>query len=175
MSVSVQEADFDAGAEIAALSAGRDDVGAVASFVGLVRADKQSEVMPPAQPGAVSPAVGADGTAPVQAMTLEHYPGMTEKALEAIVTEARGRWDIFDVRVIHRVGRLLPGDRIVFVAVASAHRGEAFVACEFIMDYLKTRAPFWKKEETAAGGRWVDARESDDHAAGRWEAGKKNG
>ena len=157
MSVSVQEADFDAGAEIAALSAGREDVGAVASFVGLVRADKQAEK------------VGAGDTAPVQAMTLEHYPGMTEKALEAIVAEARGRWDIFGVRVIHRVGRLLPGDRIVLVAVASAHRGEAFAACEFIMDYLKTRAPFWKKEETAAGGRWVDARESDDHAAGRWE------
>jgi molybdopterin synthase catalytic subunit len=157
MSVSVQEADFDAGAEIAALSAGREDVGAVASFVGLVRADKQAEK------------VGAGDTAPVQAMTLEHYPGMTEKALEAIAAEARGRWDIFGVRVIHRVGRLLPGDRIVFVAVASAHRGEAFAACEFIMDYLKTRAPFWKKEETAAGGRWVDARESDDHAAGRWE------
>jgi molybdopterin synthase catalytic subunit len=174
MSVSIQEGDFDAGVEIAALSAGRDDVGAVASFVGLVRADKAATVMPPAQPGAVSPADGADGT-PVQAMTLEHYPGMTEKALEAIVAEARGRWDIFGVRVIHRVGRLLPGDRIVFVAVASAHRGEAFAACEFIMDYLKTRAPFWKKEETAAGGRWVDARESDDHAAGRWEPGKENG
>ena len=157
MSVSVQEADFDAGAEIAALSAGREDVGAVASFVGLVRANKQAEK------------VGAGDTAPVQAMTLEHYPGMTEKALEAIAAEARGRWDIFGVRVIHRVGRLLPGDRIVLVAVASAHRGEAFAACEFIMDYLKTRAPFWKKEETAAGGRWVDARESDDHAAGRWE------
>jgi molybdopterin synthase catalytic subunit len=160
MSVSVQEADFDAGAEIAALSAGREDVGAVASFVGLVRADK-------------SATVGAGGTAAVQAMTLEHYPGMTEKALEAIVTEARGRWDIYGVRVIHRVGRLLPGDRIVFVAVASAHRGEAFAACEFIMDYLKTRAPFWKKEETPAGGRWVDARESDDHAAGRWEGAQK--
>ncbi len=162
MSVSVQEADFDAGAEIAALSAGREDVGAVASFVGLVRADKAAA------------GVGAGATA-VQAMTLEHYPGMTEKALEAIVTEARGRWDIYGVRVIHRVGKLLPGDRIVFVAVSSAHRGEAFAACEFIMDYLKTRAPFWKKEDTAAGGRWVDARESDDDAAGRWEAPKNNG
>jgi molybdopterin synthase catalytic subunit len=151
MSVSVQEADFDAGAEIAALSAGRDDVGAVASFVGLVRADKSAS---------------ADA---VQAMTLEHYPGMTEKALGAIVDEARGRWDVLGVRVIHRVGRLQPGDRIVFVAVASAHRGEAFAACEFIMDYLKTRAPFWKKEETPQGGHWVDARESDDQAAGRWE------
>ena len=156
MSVSVQQADFDAGAEIAALSAGRDDVGAVASFVGLVRADKT---------------VGAG----VTAMTLEHYPGMTEKALEAIVAEARGRWDIYGVRVIHRIGRLLPGDRIVFVAVSSAHRGEAFAACEFIMDYLKTRAPFWKKEETPEGGHWVDARESDDHAAGRWKAPKNNG
>ncbi|WP_310452805.1 molybdopterin synthase catalytic subunit MoaE [Sulfuritalea sp.] len=165
MSVSVQEADFDAGAEIAALSAGRDDVGAVASFTGLVRADK------PADAGADA-RVGADAPPTVQAMTLEHYPGMTEKALEAIVDEARGRWDIYGVRVIHRVGRLVPGDRIVFVAVASAHRGEAFAACEFIMDYLKTRAPFWKKEETPQGGRWVDARESDDHAAGRWDAGK---
>ncbi len=158
MSVSVQEADFDAGAEIAALSAGRDDVGAVASFVGLVRADKAAGKL------------GADGTPAVQAMTLEHYPGMTEKALQEIVDAARGRWDIFGVRVIHRVGRLVPGERIVFVAVASSHRGEAFAACEFIMDYLKTRAPFWKKEETTDGGRWVDARESDDHAAGRWES-----
>ena len=157
MSVSVQEADFDAGAEIAALSAGREDVGAVASFVGLVRADKSI--------GAAAPAV--------QAMTLEHYPGMTEKALEAIVAEARGRWDLSGVRVIHRVGRLLPGDRIVLVAVASAHRGAAFAACEFVMDYLKTQAPFWKKEETPEGGRWVDARESDDHAAGRWGSGRK--
>lgn len=163
MSVSVQEADFDAGAEVAALSAGRDDVGAVASFVGLVRADKQADAGATAR-------VGADAAAAVQAMTLEHYPGMTEKALEAIVDEARGRWDLYGVRVIHRVGRLVPGDRIVFVAVASAHRGEAFAACEFIMDYLKTRAPFWKKEETPEGGRWVDARESDDHAAGRWGA-----
>ncbi len=156
MSVSVQQADFDAGAEIAALSAGREDVGAVASFVGLVRADKQAKV-------------SAGDTAAVQAMTLEHYPGMTEKALQAIVEEARGRWDIYGVRVIHRVGRLVPGDRIVFVAVASAHRGEAFAAREFIMDYLKTRAPFWKKEDTSAGGHWVDARESDDAAAGRWD------
>ncbi|NJD35835.1 MAG: molybdopterin synthase catalytic subunit MoaE [Betaproteobacteria bacterium] len=161
MSVSVQEADFDAGAEIAALAAGRDDVGAVASFVGLVRSDKQVEK------------VGAGGTAAVQAMTLEHYPGMTEKALEAIVAEARGRWELQGVRVIHRVGRLVPGDRSVFVAVASAHRGEAFAACEFIMDYLKTRAPFWKKEETPDGGRWVGARESDDHAAGRWQTEKE--
>ncbi len=156
MSVSVQQADFDAGAEIAALSAGRDNVGAVASFVGLVRADK---------------AAGANVDAgAVQAMTLEHYPGMTEKALQDIVAEAEGRWSLLGVRVIHRIGRLLPGDRIVFVGAASAHRGDAFAACEFIMDYLKTRAPFWKKEETPAGGRWVDARESDDAAADRWSA-----
>ena len=146
--ISVQEADFDVGAEIAALSADDVDAGAVASFVGLVRQDKH------------------DGA--VAAMTLEHYPGMTEQALADIVAQARARWQIRNVRVIHRVGRLLPGERIVFVAVASAHRHDAFAACEFIMDYLKTRAPFWKKEETAAGGRWVDARESDDHAADRW-------
>ncbi len=151
MSVSVQEADFDVGAETAALSAGRLDVGAVATFVGLVRADKLS---------------GAGSE--VSAMTLEHYPGMTEKSLEAIVAEAGGRWQLQGVRVIHRVGRLLPGERIVFVGVASAHRGDAFAACEFIMDYLKTRAPFWKKEDTPEGGRWVDAREADDSAAARW-------
>jgi molybdopterin synthase catalytic subunit len=104
-------------------------------------------------------------------MTLEHYPGMTEQALAEIVAQARGRWELHRVRVIHRVGRLLPGERIVFVGVASGHRGAAFAACEFIMDFLKTRAPFWKKEETPAGGRWVDARESDDHAARRWQGG----
>lgn len=149
MSVSVQEADFDTGAEIAALSLGHTEVGAVATFVGLVRSDGQD--------------------AGVQAMTLEHYPGMTEKALEDIVADARHRWHIDGVRVIHRFGRLEPGDRIVFVGVASAHRGEAFAACEFIMDYLKTRAPFWKCEETPQGARWVDARESDDTAAVRWD------
>ncbi|MCF8152243.1 MAG: molybdopterin synthase catalytic subunit MoaE [Sulfuritalea sp.] len=168
MSVSVQEADFDVGAEIAALSAGREDVGAVASFVGLVRADKAA--MEKLGDGDTAP---NDATA-VQAMTLEHYPGMTEKALDAIVAQAHGRWDVFGVRVIHRVGRLLPGDRIVFVAVASAHRGDAFAACEFIMDYLKTQAPFWKKEETPAGGNWVDARESDNEAAERWAPGQKS-
>jgi molybdopterin synthase catalytic subunit len=151
MSVSVQEADFDVGAETAALSAGRLDVGAVATFVGLVRADKL---------------IGAGSE--VSAMTLEHYPGMTEKSLEAILAEAGGRWQLQGVRVIHRFGRLLPGDRIVFVGVASAHRGDAFAACEFIMDYLKTRAPFWKKEDTPDGGHWVDAREADDSAAARW-------
>lgn len=148
MSVSVQEADFDVGVEIAALSSGSKDIGAVASFVGLVR--------------------DANGGSGVSAMTLEHYPGMTEQALEAIVAEAQQRWPLNAVRVIHRYGRLLPGDRIVFVAVAGAHRGEAFAACEFVMDYLKTRAPFWKREETPEGARWVDARETDDSAAARW-------
>ncbi|MDO8933035.1 MAG: molybdopterin synthase catalytic subunit MoaE [Rhodocyclaceae bacterium] len=149
MSVSVQETDFDVGAEIAALGEGDVGAGAVASFVGLVRA-------------------GDDGIA---AMTLEHYPGMTEKSLDEIVATAGQRWQLRRVRVIHRIGRLVPGDRIVFVGVTSAHRGDAFAACEFIMDYLKTRAPFWKKEETPAGGRWVDARETDDAAAARWEPG----
>ena len=154
MRVSVQEADFDVGAETEALAAGRPDVGAVASFVGYVRADK----------------LAGDNAAEqaVSAMTLEHYPGMTEKALEAIVAEAEGRWSLIKVRVIHRFGRLAPGDRIVFVGVAGSHRGEAFAACEFIMDYLKTRAPFWKKEDTPEGGRWVDAREADDVAAEKW-------
>ena len=144
MPVSVQEADFDVGAEIEARGAATDNAGAVASFVGLVRGGE------------------------ILAMTLEHYPGMTEKALAEIVAEARRRWQLLGVRVIHRVGRLLPGERIVFVAVSSSHRHDAFAACEFIMDYLKTQAPFWKREDTAAGGRWVDARESDDTALARW-------
>ena len=144
MPVSVQEADFDVGAEIEALGARTDNAGAVASFVGLVRGGE------------------------ILAMTLEHYPGMTEKALAEIVVEARRRWQLLGVRVIHRVGRLSPGERIVFVAVSSSHRHDAFAACEFIMDYLKTQAPFWKREDTAAGGRWVDARESDDTALARW-------
>ena len=148
MTVAVQEADFDVGAEIAALSAEDAGSGAVASFVGLVRGRHDG-----------------DG---ITAMTLEHYPGMTEKALAEIVAEACRRWQLRRVRVIHRVGRLQPGDRIVFVGISSAHRGDAFAACEFVMDYLKTRAPFWKKEETPAGGRWVDAREADDIAAVRW-------
>ncbi|QDX81024.1 molybdenum cofactor biosynthesis protein MoaE [Denitratisoma sp. DHT3] len=154
MSISVQTEDFDVGAEIAALSAGDAGAGAVASFVGLMR-DRND---------------GGDGSdgGGVAAMTLEHYPGMTERALDEIVAEARCRWELRAVRVIHRVGRLLPGERIVLVAVSSAHRGEAFAACEFIMDYLKTRAPLWKKEETDAGGRWVDARESDEDARRRW-------
>lgn len=149
MSVSVQEADFDVGAEVAALSHGRHEVGAVASFVGLVR--------------------DISGGSNIAAMTLEHYPGMTEKSLEEIVDQAKARWSLYAVRVIHRFGRLEPGDRIVFVGVAGAHRGESFAACEFIMDYLKTRAPFWKREETPEGAHWVDARDSDDSAAARWE------
>jgi len=151
--VRVQEAPFDAGREIAALTAGRRDVGAVATFVGLVRELNEG--------------------AAVSRMTLEHYPGMTERALADICDEAAGRWDLVEVRVVHRVGPLEPGDAIVLVAVASAHRGEAFAACEFIMDFLKTRAPFWKKEETPAGPRWVEARASDDDAAGRWSGGKQ--
>jgi len=147
--VRIQEADFDTGRELEALTRGRKDVGALASFTGLVRDAN-------------------DGSA-VNAMTLEHYPGMTEKALAGICAEAHGRWDLIDTLVIHRVGALRPGDRIVLVGVTSAHRGEAFAACEFIMDYLKTRAPFWKREDTPAGTRWVEARASDDSAAAKWK------
>ena len=148
MTVRIQEADFDVGAELTALRAGDARVGALASFVGLVRD-------------------ASHGTT-VAEMTLEHYPGMTERALAAIVAEAQKRWDIYATLVIHRVGPLKPGDQIVLVAVTSAHRGEAFAACEFIMDYLKTRAPFWKRETTPDGARWVDARETDNTAAARW-------
>ena len=148
--IRVQQEDFDIGTEIAALTEGRTDIGGVASFIGLVR--------------------DIAGGESVGAMTLEHYPGMTEKALAALVEDANARWTLLDVTVIHRVGRLLPGDPIVLVVVASSHRGEAFAACEFIMDYLKTQAPFWKKEETPEGERWVDARASDDAAAARWQA-----
>jgi molybdopterin synthase catalytic subunit len=140
MRISVQREDFDAGAEIRALS-GDPKIGAIASFVGLVR-----DV----------------------AMTLEHYAGMTEREIARIVDEAAGRWNVMDVTVIHRYGELEPADQIVLVAVASAHRGDAFAACEFIMDYLKTRAPFWKKEHRAEGTKWVEAKRSDDEAAGRW-------
>ena len=149
MTVRVQQADFDVGAELTALRAGDARIGALASFVGLVR--------------------DINDGAGVTEMTLEHYPGMTEKALEAIVAEAKTRWDIYGALVIHRVGPLKPCDQIVLVAVTSAHRGEAFAACEFIMDYLKTRAPFWKRETTPEGACWVDARESDDSAAARWK------
>ena len=148
MTVRVQTADFDVTRELAALRGGDARVGAVAAFIGTVRD------------------VNDDAT--VRTMSLEHYPGMTEKALAAIVDDAKARWDIFDALVIHRVGDLAPADQIVLVGVTSAHRGDAFAACEFIMDYLKTRAPFWKKESTPEGVRWVDARTSDDDAAARW-------
>jgi len=148
MPVRVQTQDFDAGAEIAALRAGNRRVGAIASFIGTVRDLNEGEG--------------------VAAMTLEHYPGMTERALEDICAQAKARWDIFDTTVVHRYGDLEPGDQIVLVVVTSAHRGEAFAACEFIMDYLKTQAPFWKKERTPQGERWVEARASDDEAAARW-------
>ena len=148
MPVRVQQHDFDAGAEIAALRAGDLRVGAVAAFIGTVRDLNEG--------------------AGVTAMALEHYPGMTERALEDICAQARARWDILDALVVHRHGELAPGDQIELVVVTSAHRGEAFAACEFIMDYLKTRAPFWKKESTPHGERWVEAREADDTAAARW-------
>jgi molybdopterin synthase catalytic subunit len=151
MTVRVQTQDFDAGAEIAALRAGNARVGAISSFIGLVR-DMN------------------DGSG-VDSMTLEHYPGMTEASLEEICVQASARWNLIDTLVIHRIGELQPLDQIVLVVVTSSHRGEAFAACEFIMDYLKTRAPFWKKERTSEGERWVDARESDDEAAHRWKAG----
>ena len=147
--IRVQEADFDLTTEIKNLRNADPQVGAVVSFLGTVRdMNEGSEV---------------------KAMTLEHYPGMTEKALQNIMDQARVRWDIRNSLVIHRVGALLPEDQIVLVAVTSAHRGEAFSACDFIMDYLKTAAPVWKKEETAEGGRWVDARVADGAAMARWK------
>jgi molybdopterin synthase catalytic subunit len=148
MAVRVQHEDFDLGAEVAALRADNPGVGAVASFIGTVR-----DV--------------SEGTR-VSTMELEHYPGMTERALEKIETAARERWPLLGVTIVHRVGLLQPLDQIVLVVVASAHRGAAFAACEFIMDYLKSEAPFWKKEDTPEGARWVDARVSDDAALRRW-------
>ena len=148
MTVRVQREDFEIGAEIAALRRGDGAVGAVASFIGTVRDVNEGSG--------------------VAAMTLEHYPGMTEKALESICGRAKSRFDILDTLIIHRVGELRPTDQIVLVAVTSAHRGEAFAACEFIMDYLKTEAPFWKKEATPQGQRWVESRQADDEAAARW-------
>jgi molybdopterin synthase catalytic subunit len=146
--VRVQTEDFDVGAEIAALRSGNPAVGAVTSFIGCVRDINDGDH--------------------VDLLYLEHYPGMTENELTRISADAASRWNILDTLVIHRVGELKPLDQIVFVAVTSAHRGEAFRACEFIMDYLKTQAPFWKRESTANGMRWVDARASDDAAAARW-------
>ena len=148
MAVRVQTEDFDLTTEIAQLRANTPKVGAIVNFVGVVRDLNEGEQ--------------------IAEMELEHYPGMTEKALEDIITQARSRWDLFDALVIHRVGPLKPLDQIVLVAVTSAHRGEAFAACEFIIDYLKTRAPFWKKEQTPQGSRWVDARVTDDEAMKKW-------
>ena len=155
MPIRVQTQDFDLGTEIAQLRAANPMVGAVVSFIGTVR-DMN------------------DGSS-VAEMELEHYPGMTEKALEDIVAQAKARWNIFDALVIHRVGPLKPLDQIVLVAVTSAHRGEAFASCEFIMDYLKTQAPFWKKEQTPDGARWVDARAADDRALEKWGIGPGSG
>jgi molybdopterin synthase catalytic subunit len=148
MAVKVQTEDFDAGAEINRLRLSRPDTGAVVSFVGQVR--------------------DLNDGAQVNTLTLEHYPSMTETALDNIIATAKQRWNIFDALVIHRVGELKPTDQIVLVAVSGAHRGEAFSACEFIMDFLKTEAPFWKKEQTTNGERWVEAKISDDAARERW-------
>ena len=148
MTVRVQTQDFDAGLELAQLRRARKDVGAVVSFIGQVRDFNDGDT--------------------VSQLSLEHYPGMTEKALAAIAAQAQSRWDIVDTLIIHRVGSLQPLDQIVLVAVSGAHRGEAFKACEFIMDALKTEAPFWKKEVTASGERWLDAKDSDDVARERW-------
>lgn len=148
MTVRVQTEDFDAGFEINQLRCARKDVGAVVSFIGQVRDVNEGDE--------------------VSRLTLEHYPGMTEKSLEAIITQAKTRWNIMDVLIIHRVGTLQPCDQIVLVAVSGGHRGEAFAACEYVMDYLKTEAPFWKKEATSSGERWVEAKSSDDDARERW-------
>jgi molybdopterin synthase catalytic subunit len=149
--VTIQHEDFDVAREIDALRSLDKRVGAVCSFVGTVRGGYEGNNGPP-----------------VLSMELEHYPGMTEKSIEAMIDEAHRRFDIFAARVVHRVGLLQPGDQIVLVAVTSAHRGQSFQACEFLMDYLKTQAPFWKKEETPQGAQWVDARVSDDAALQRW-------
>ncbi|HOF51292.1 MAG TPA: molybdenum cofactor biosynthesis protein MoaE [Rhodoferax sp.] len=155
--VSIQTEDFDLGAEIATLRAQDGRVGAVCSFVGTVR-DRTAGI-----------------AGQIQSMELEHYPGMTEKSIEAMIDAAHARFDIFGARVIHRVGLLQPLDQIVMVAVTSAHRGESFAACEFLMDYLKTQAPFWKKEQTPEGAKWVDARVSDDAALAKWGIAASNG
>ena len=155
MSVRIHEQDFDVSAEMVLMRKDNPKIGAIASFVGVVRDINEGDS--------------------VATMTLEHYPGMTEKAITEIIDQARGRWEVLDALVIHRVGTLKPTDQIVLVIVASTHRGDAFAACEFIMDFLKTRAPFWKKEITPQGGRWVDARVTDDQAARRWEQDDKQG
>lgn len=157
--VSIQTQDFDLTQVVNALRADDHRVGAVCTFVGTVR-DRN--------------ATSSDPAGSVQSMELEHYPGMTEKAIEEMIDEAHRRFDIFAARVIHRIGLLQPPDQIVLVAVTSAHRGESFKACEFLMDYLKTQAPFWKKEQTVSGAQWVDARVSDDAALARWGIQVKN-
>lgn len=156
--VSIQTEDFDLAAEVAALRRGDAGIGAVVSFVGTVRD----------QDLAATDAPGVSG------MTLEHYPGMTERSIDAMIDAALRRFDIRAARVVHRVGPLAVGDQIVLVVVASAHRAQAFLACEFLIDYLKTQAPFWKKEHTAAGSRWVDARTADDEALRRWGIASDN-
>ena len=149
MAVRIQTEDFDVGAEVNAMRLSNPNIGAVVSFVGQVRDLNDGDN--------------------VASMTLEHYPGMTEKSLESIVEQAKNRWAIEDALVVHRVGELKPLDQIVLVLVASAHRKDAFAACEFMMDYLKTEAPFWKKEQTPSGERWVEAKDSDDQAKSRWQ------
>lgn len=149
MIIRIQAADFDIAALNRELLAGRSDVGAIASFIGLVR-DMEDDSL--------------------QQMTLEHYPGMTEKALQGIAEKAQARWQIVDLAIIHRIGALKPADQIVMVSVLSAHRGDAFAACEFIMDYLKTEAPFWKKETGEQGSRWVETRKSDLFAQKKWDS-----
>ena len=148
MSVRVQVEDFDAGLEINAMRSSHTHIGALAAFVGQVRDLNESDQ--------------------VSELVLEHYPGMTEKSLQAIIEQAKERWEVIDALIVHRVGKLKPLDQIVLVLVASSHRKEAFAACEFMMDYLKTEAPFWKKEQTPAGSRWVEAKTSDDEAKKRW-------
>lgn len=149
MSVRIQQEDFDVGTEIARLRADNPKIGAVASFIGIVRDLNEG--------------------AAVGSITLEHYPGMTEKSLTTIAEQAKARWNLYDALIVHRVGTLAPTDQIVLVVTTSSHRGDAFAACQFVMDYLKTEAPFWKKEATADGVRWVDARDSDDAARARWK------
>ena len=167
--VSIQVADFNLTQEIEALRKDDPRIGAVCSFVGTVR-DRN---LVPSSSRAVewssgAPSLHSVASETVLSMELEHYPGMTEKAIEAMINEAMTRFDIYGARVVHRIGLLQPLDQVVMVAVTSAHRGESFRACEFLMDYLKTQAPFWKKEQTPEGARWVDARVSDDAALARW-------
>lgn len=165
--IRVQREDFDIGRELDALTRENSGIGGLCSFVGLVR-DMHPDARTPASAGSGDASAESQAEGEVRAMTLEHYPGMTEKMLRRIDAEAHQRWPLEASLVIHRYGRMEPGERIVLVATASAHRQAAFESCQFLIDWLKTRAPFWKLEETPDGGRWVDARESDDAAAARW-------